>query len=278
MSYVQFAMFTLLCTEVAIQRQRNPPLPLVITSFPFYRSHPRIRCATSLAIIQTRHPTSTTTLPPRPFRAPSYMAMATLRESLLSLPVVQICLLRLHPLTRQPPKVAAFLNPFTTRVIHGGSDPSSRTTHLSTPEPSSSTPPPKSKASTSSPDAIVVGHPAIDHEISSTPTQVLDDVSELSTGPSLTSGFPLTGSDHASSSLEFYSSVLVSGAPSPSRPWLSSAPAPGVATEGHSSAKPPKGREMDTLNPPSAIVATPDLPPQPPSPRPAINHGRSQLS
>ena len=64
----------------------------------------------------------------------------------------------------------------------------------------------------------------------------------LPTGPPLTSGSAVTRSVHA-----YSSRMLASGAPGPSRPWLSSALDMGDAAYGD-------------------VLATQDLPPQSPSP------------
>ncbi len=87
--------------------------------------------------------------------------------------------------------------------------------------------------------------------------------------------FPVTGSDHASSSPESHSSPLAPAAPGPSRPQPSFAPDLGAAAKGESSAKAALHKERDALDPPSAIreniMAAPNLPLQSPSPSPVTD-------
>src|SRR6266702_782156 len=86
----------------------------------------------------------------------------------------------------------------------------------------------------------------------------------------------MTGSaDHASSSPESHSPLLVPTAPGPSHPRVSYAPNLGASAKGEGSAKATLHKERDVLDPPSAIrediMAAPDLPPQSPSPSSVTN-------
>ena len=129
----------------------------------------------------------------------------------------------------------------TASVIQGGIDTSTTTTPLSTLEPSASTLPPTSMASTSPPGAVAVPYIA-DRRTSSdvldvlslpSLTLVLDNM--LLTGPQSSLDSPVTGPDHSSSSPESHSSLLAPAAPGPSRPRL--APDLGNAADGEGSAK-----------------------------------------
>src|SRR6266571_7174457 len=116
----RFATFTSPCTKIPILPQHDSP-PLLMIKMSFCLGHPRIQCATSLAIF-------TTTLPPQPLLALS--SIITPRWTLLPIPVPmylprpylpyftltkasRVC----HrwrtstPLTRQPSKASASLLP-----------------------------------------------------------------------------------------------------------------------------------------------------------------------
>ena len=161
-------------------------------------------------------------------------------------------------------------NPVTTRATHGSID----TMQLSTPEPPASTPPPKSRAPDSPPDAIDVEHsadscaPSLDVQSSPSPTRILP------TGPPLTLYSPATGTDHASSSPESHSPMVAPGDPCPSPSWLFCGPDLGAASEVEGSVKPALREEKDALYPYLMIregSMDPALPPQSPSPAPNID-------
>jgi len=157
-------------------------------------------------------------------------------------------------------------NPVNTRATPESIDTSAKTMHLSTPDPSASTPP-KSKVSTIPPDAVAVQHtvhcrtPSDDPDIPSSPspTLVLDD--NLSTGPPLSSD---SGSDHASSSPESHSLTLSPASPSTSP--STSAPDLGVVAEDGGNPRAGLCKDKDTLGPSSTmrenIMPIPELPPQ----------------
>ena len=156
-------------------------------------------------------------------------------------------------------------NPVAPHVTNGNLDTSARTTHLSTPEPSASAPPPESKASISPLDAATVEHtpasrtPSPDVPSSPSPTHVVDDM--LPTGPPSSPDSPVAGSDHTSSAPEAHSSMLASGAHGPSLPQMSSAPDLGAGAEGEGSAKVILRKEEDaSLAIREDTMATPDLP------------------
>ena len=163
------------------------------------------------------HDHNNTALVPSFFAAtPSLSARAPLRvdESLAdALPLdnnISVSV-SLQPVAHVP---ATSSNPVTTRVTHGSTGTSARTKHLSTPEPSASTPP-RPKASTSSPpDDVSVEHtPTHSLNVLSlpSPAQVLDDM--LPTGSPSSSDSVVTGPNHASSSPASHSLMLAPGAP-----------------------------------------------------------------
>ena len=170
--------------------------------------------------------------------------------------------------TTETCRITTASNPVTTRATRRVIDTSARPTHLSTPEPSVSPPRPKSRASTSPPEAVSIEQsagfcaPSTDAS-SSLPTPVLDNI--LPIDPPLTLDSPVTRSDLIA---EYHLSVP--GSPGPSRRWLSSAPELCTATEGESSATAALRTEVDAPYPSSAIhediMTNPDLPPQSPSP------------
>ena len=165
----------------------------------------------------------------------------------------------LHPVDQTTTESRRILatspDPVTTRGTHGSAD-------TSTPEPSTSTPPLKSTASTSPIDAFAVQHTPIGRSPS---LDVLPSPSAQAhfTGPPLTSDSAVTRFTHVSSP-ESYTSPGASG---PFRPSLIPAPDPGVAAEGGGSVKPTLRKEQTAPHPASTtrddIMANPDLPPQP---------------
>ena len=95
----------------------------------------------------------------------------------------------------------------------------------------------------------------------------------LSTSPLLSPDSSVTGSDHLSSSPESRLSTLTPSAPTPSHPWLLSAPDLGAASQGKCSAV---AKAKDTPYRSSTIrrediIANPDLSPQSPSSPPISN-------
>ena len=119
MAFNWFATFSSLYTKVPIRSQHDSSFPLVMTML-FNGSHFCVRCATSPAIIWTRHLTSTTTQPPQPLHAASGMTMPPRHPSLLSLPFIHIRLRRPHMphfvLMKAPqvlcPSTTIYLSPF----------------------------------------------------------------------------------------------------------------------------------------------------------------------
>ena len=187
----------------------------------------------------------------------------------------------LHPGDQTTARIpASSQNSVTTHATHGRID-TSRTTFLSTLEPLESPSAPKSRASTSPPDAIPIEHfeggraPSLDVPLSPSPTRV------HLTGPPLTLNIRVTGTDHSSFS-ESYPLMIAPSATDPSRQSLSSPPNVGAASQGEDSAMATLREEMDVLYPSSAIrediIATPDLPPQPPPPPHVIDVAIAGLS
>ena len=174
-------------------------------------------------------------------------------------PIDQIGSRRTPPITPTPVTTRAHRNIFTL---------------LSTPKPSASTPLLKSQALVSPADAVDVEHsaysraPLLDVPSPPSSTQVLP------TGPSLTLDSTVTGTDHASSSLESHSPMVAPGAPGPSRPLHSSAPDLDVVAEGEGCVKPALRKVNDAPYPfvetREDSIADPDHP-QPPSPAPIID-------
>jgi hypothetical protein len=155
-------------------------------------------------------------------------------------------------------------NSVTTCMMHGGIDTSPRMMSLSTPEPSTS----PRQALISPPDFIVIEHNATGHTAS--PTPVPDDI-VLPTGALSPSDSAVAGSDHAFSSPESHSSMLVPASRRPSCSGPSSASDINAAAE-RDDAKAAVRIEEDTVpSPPSAIrdditITTLNLPLQSPSP------------
>ncbi|KAH9165370.1 hypothetical protein EDB89DRAFT_307070 [Lactarius sanguifluus] len=151
---------------------------------------------------------------------------------------------------------------------------------ITTPHPTPGTSPsapPTSIASTSPPRTIACQHIAdyhtssdVLHLLSPSPASVLNKM--LPTGPQSSSDSPVTISDHAFSLTESHSSPLASAAPNPSCPRLLSSVHSLDTAEGEGSVKATLPKDRDAPAPPSSmrvnIIATSDLPSQPPSPFP----------
>ena len=171
---------------------------------------------------------------------PSFSAHARLHvdESLVdALPLnnnVSV-LVSLDPIDQVPTEsccVSTSPNPGPTRATHGNMDSSTRTTHLSTPEPSVFTFALKSNSNASPPDSFAVECTAdtcapsegSDTQLSASANLILGDI--LISGSLLSSDSPVTGSDCASTTTKYYSSMLARAAPFASPPLVICWPGP----------------------------------------------------
>ncbi|KAH9174492.1 hypothetical protein EDB89DRAFT_1951041 [Lactarius sanguifluus] len=171
---------------------------------------------------------------------------------------------------RVPPIIPGLV---AARVMQSGTDTSTTTIPLSTPEPSV-TISPASIASTPAPGIAIQRIP--DHRTSDLPDvasllssiQVPDDMPTTVPHASLPVNSSVTRSGRASLP-DSHPSPLVPASPDPSHPRLRSAPDPGAVVEVEGSAEAVLHQEWNTLDPPSAIrenvIAMRDLPPQSPS-------------
>jgi hypothetical protein len=163
-------------------------------------------------------------------------------------------------------------NPVTTGATRRTLESSTRMTHLPALKSSAFTVPPKSNASTSIQDAIIVEHPTVGHTSSTdvelpsspSPTPVQDDFLPIGMLLRLVSAVPR--SKHTYFSLESHSPMLIPAASRPSR-----SRDPSAAVDGNKSAKAASSQEKGKAETHDDITVTPDVPSQPLLPHQTID-------